>query len=176
MLSGLQLKQLIAGVKVIIYQDLNRVNHIDEILPQAGLIILYPSMERGKINHSLGHWVCLFKKGNKIIYFDPYGTKIDQCLIDFETLNYFRDGEKFMLSQLLADSDYDVDFNNYQLQNGFKKGSKEIDTCGYWCVARLRLKNLDTDQFFEIFSRENNPGDMDKLIIDFVKNPRKFKI
>lgn len=175
MLSGLQLKKIVLGVKVIRYIDLKNYNSIDQILSPYGLIILYPSMDRNGINHDLGHWVCLYKKNNTIYYFDPYGTKIDQNLIDFGTLNSFRQGERFMLSQLLLDSPYNVDFNNYQLQNGYKKGSKEIDSCGYWCVARLRMMHLNNDQFFELFSRKNNPGkNMDQFILDYVKNSGRY--
>lgn len=169
MLSGAQLKKLVPGVKILRYIDLQKYDNIDQIVPPQGLILLYPSMEGNKRNDDSGHWVCLFKQNNTMFYFDPYGTKIDQCLIDFETLGSFREGQRFMLSQLLNDSPYSVDFNNFQLQNGYVKGSKEIDTCGYWVVARLRSKQLSSDRFYDLFSRENNPDkDMDQLIVNFV--------
>ena len=55
---------------------------------------------------------------------------------------------KGKLSQLLHDTPLEVDFNNYQLQSA---DYRNISSCGQWCVARLRMQDLSTDEFAELW-------------------------
>jgi hypothetical protein len=180
MLSGLQLSNFLKGkVKIIRYIDLKNITHIDQIFTKNNVaILLYPSLDKNnKIDHDTGHWVTVFKNGNTIFYFDSYGQFPESPLKDFGTLNYFKEGERYMLSELLYNSNYNIDYNDTQYQNGYLNGDPEISTCGWWVLCRILLRHLDNDNFYDIFSRENNPGkNMDHMISLFVKNPRKFKI
>jgi hypothetical protein len=158
-LSEQDILRYVPGVNIIRYKDLDKIRNIEDIIPKAGLVILYP----GRTSNS-GHWICLFINKKKLWVFDSYGNKIDEALeYDQGTLDprmYNR------LSYLLAKSPLPIDFNNYQ----FQSAGKQV-TCGYWCVARLRNKNLTTDQFFELWGLNDTDQYLpDELVEYYVKN------
>lgn len=172
MLRGDQIKALNPGVKLLGYNALEKYDSIDQILPNAGLILLYPSMKNGKRDDLLGHWVCLFRRGNTVVYFDPYGSNIDQPLRDHKVINTFQKHQQYMLLDLLDDSSYDLDVNKWQLQNGYLNSQDPVDSCGWWTSLRLRNKHLTNDEFADKY--HPSPGvDMDEIISDLVLNFKK---
>jgi len=130
---------------IITYRTLRSFRTLDSALGKYGcLIILYES------EPAHGHWICLFKTndGRTVSFFDSYGLEID------DELNYipknFRDNNDMRypyLSKLLYESPYNIEYNQYELQD-FKD---DVNTCGRWVLARLKLKNVGVDDFYELF-------------------------
>jgi hypothetical protein len=159
MLSGGDILNLVPGVKVIQYKSLSRVRRIQDIIPPQGLVILTPT-----VNSSQGHWVCLYYHNGILHFFDSYGNKPDEALT-YDKGNLGAN-ERGRLNQLLLESNLPVDFNNYQLQSA----DPSISTCGYWCVIRLWMKDLSTEEFFQIWKlREGQEHLPDELVEYFVK-------
>ena len=64
------------NAKIILYNKLNDMEHIDELLPNNksyAFVLIEDSPNRG-------HWVCLDKLNNKINFFDSYGGAPDTQL------------------------------------------------------------------------------------------------
>lgn len=146
-LSGTEVLDLVDNkANLYTYTQLKNVRHIDELLePWGAAFILY---QTSKPNY--GHWVALIKEGpHKVTFFDSYGYLVDEELK--WTKNELRkplhqNYEVPLLTALLYESGYDIEYNEYQLQG---KGNSK--TCGRWSAARILNKHLDTDQFAEEF-------------------------
>ena len=160
MLRSGDIIKYLPGVNILRYEDLENVRRIENVIPPQGLILLYP----GKSNIS-GHWVCLFIKGNTIFFFDSYGNLVDQAE-QYDINNNIKPNMWRRLTKLLYETPLNVDFNNYQLQSY----DINVQTCGYWCVARLKNKNLSTDQFFKVWMVEPGGTIPDELVKYYVEN------
>lgn len=130
-------------INVIKYNELKNYSSIDDLLkPYGECIILYET----HVNN--GHWVCVFKRGNKISFFDSLGLKPDDQFhsisIKFRKDNGIR---KPYLTYLLTDTPYEVEYNPYKLQ----VMDEFIATCGRWVVLRLKLKDLSPSEFANLF-------------------------
>ena len=120
--------QKIAGcpVNVIKYQDLDELDHIDELFSSAGCALL---LYETQLNQ--GHWVCLINQPDTIIFFDSYGLEPDNQLA-FTNIQFRRLNDMIFphLSGLLLDSPKLIDYNDKRLQ----LMAPEIQTCGHWVV------------------------------------------
>lgn len=153
--SGEQLKQALGGkVKVLTYNEMeNTANTIDDLLyPYDKVIILYSTSE------SYGHWVCMFRVGNVIQFFDSYGYFPDDQR-DFIPMEFFKKHYDKIpkLTRLLYESPYDKHYNEFRLQD------KNTHTCGRWCIVRLLLDDLDEYQFISLFDEDNLIGNDIKI-------------
>lgn len=135
-------------VHIVSYQELLTFNTLDDLLEDYGAaIILYPNA-----GTNVGHWCCIFfMPGTDIIqFFDPYGVYPDDQLDDF---NYDSDTihkrTQFppKILELLLDTPYRVRYNEFPLQNL----SLAANTCGLWCVFRLKNRSLTEEQFKKLF-------------------------
>ena len=75
-LSGEEMKQtaknMNLNIKIILYNDLYKYKTLDELFNACkNIVILYRCADR------MGHWVALFKSGDYIEFFEPYGTPPD---------------------------------------------------------------------------------------------------
>lgn len=144
------------NIPVVKYNELINYNDIDQLLgPKGECIILYETAP------NIGHWVCCFKRGNKISFFDSLGLKPDdqfhQICIKFRKDNGIN---KPYLTYLLSSSPYKVEYNEYKLQNP----DPEVATCGRWVINRLRLKHLTPKQFYNLYKKGPH-FDSDDLVI-----------
>lgn len=147
-LSDLDLLKLVRGKSnVVLYSDINQYNNIDEMIyPYNSAFILYETKPKW------GHWCVIFKRGNTLEFFDPYGTYIDDELKHID--EYFRNESNQnypYLTRLLFESPYDIEYNEHKFQ---KKGNN-IRTCGRWCACRLLLKDLSLEEFCKLFKRKD---------------------
>lgn len=154
--------KLKGDVKIIKYNDLQQYDNIDDAIGKTGnLVILYET----KTNY--GHWICIFKTINKngkimLSYFDPYGIPIDDQN-DFTQKSLEK---KPYLSKLIIKSPYNlIEYNEHQLQHF----SKNISTCGPWCIARLKFKYLPLTRFYKLF-KGNKHFTSDELVANYVMN------
>ena len=167
-------------VNVIGYSELNRFRTIDQLFGgKTVVILLYNTKSVGN-----GHWVILIKHvpecnectrngsnfgptGKRkdcprgvIEYFDSYGSSIDFILSLQDRAKRFRLNQATAkLSHLLGNSPYCIVCNDQVLQ---REGAA-VETCGYHCLARLRHRHLDVDDYVRRLLATGNP---DKAVVD----------
>lgn len=139
-LSNLDLIKLLDGkANIIIYPDLVKYDSIDQILGQYGACFLL-----FEAKPKYGHWVCLMKRGNIIEFFNPYGGYPDDSLDRIPMIFRKKTGQVIpLLSLLLLDSPYELEYNEFQ----FQKHNKNIRTCGRHSAVRLLLKDLNIYEY-----------------------------
>lgn len=125
---------------ILVYKDLANYDSIDDVFDPLGRCILLYSIEA--VNN--GHWVCMWRKGNKINYFDPYGQPPEEPKEWVDTNDNRMMGQgRNMLTNLLKKSGCEVYYNTYPYQ----KMDNSTATCGRWCVSRLVCKDFTANQF-----------------------------
>jgi hypothetical protein len=133
-------------IKVIPYEDLTKYNNIEDLLhPYNKVMILYVWK---KNPNPYGHWICLFIncKGNYEV-FDSYGTFIDDTLNDIDKNFRLENNEYYkQLTHLLYNSNKTIEYNNKKLQDD------NSSTCGKWCSYRMLKKDLDINDFCDLFT------------------------
>ena len=141
-LSDKQVLKIVNGrANIILYPDLIYYNDIDEILnPYGSCFLLF------EIEPSYGHWCCIFKKENKLEFFNSYGGFPD------DSLKYIPDDFKDIsnqnypyLTRLLLKSNYDIYYNQFK----FQKSKSDITTCGRHCAFRLLFKDMKIEKYKE---------------------------
>jgi hypothetical protein len=155
-LSNYDLIQLLDGkANIVIYPQLAKYETIEQVLgPTGACFLLFEAKPK------YGHWVCLMKRGNVIEFFNPYGGLLtgwpDNSLKSIPMKFRKESGQVLpLLSLLLLDSPYELEYNEFQ----FQKHSKNIKTCGRHSAVRLLLKNLDIYQykaFLDSMCKETN--------------------
>ena len=128
--------------KIILYPDLYNYKNIDELLsPHGAIFLLYEYKPR------YGHWTLLFRQNDTIEHFDSYNHKPDD---EFSFIpEYFREVNNMMyprLTRMLHDSNEEIHYNNFKLQ----KSGGDIATCGRHCLARLKHKDLNINQYYSM--------------------------
>lgn len=155
--SDEDLRQMMGyNIRIVKYNELIGYDSIDDLLgPRGECIILYETAP------NIGHWVCIYRIGNLVSFFDSYGLKPDdqfhKICIKFRRSNGIR---KPYLTYLLSDSRYKVEYSDYPLQNK----ADDIATCGLWCIQRLKIKGLDPEGFAKLY-RDGQGFDSDDLVV-----------
>lgn len=137
--------------KIITYDQLKNYSSIDELLkPYGSVFLLYLSAK------NYGHWTLIFRNNkNENEFFDSYGmldTKILKT-IDKNIRKYYNQASPY-LSKLLLKDGRKIIYNDNKLQ----KVEKNINTCGRWCIMRLIAKDIDIDNFNNIFTSQKKLG------------------
>ena len=116
--------------KILKYADLNNYKTLDELLPkEKDYVVILIETKRNN-----GHWTTLIKNNNQIEYFDSYGLDIDKEFGFISSVMKRMLGEsKNQLGTLVDDSNYDVIYNNKQLQSH----KDFVSTCGRHVVSRI---------------------------------------
>jgi hypothetical protein len=158
-LSDGDIRSMIPNVNIVKYNDLVNYNNIDEVLKGRPTVILF-EIEK----HNSGHWVCMFKNGKTIYFFDSYGVPIEgqKCHMNkqfFRSANY--------LSKMLKQSPYKVDYNATQYQ----ELSPDISTCGKHCIVRLKCMDLNDAEYRDLIKTECelNNCNADELVNDIIQ-------
>ena len=164
-LSGKQILNALNGdSQILTYEDIVKCEVLDDLFSNYdNAVILYLT------TNNYGHWTCIFKRDNVVYFFDSYGTRPDDQFKNIpEFINKkYKQTYKY-LTDLLLHCPYEVRFNQYKLQ----KHGEGINTCGRWVIERLRNKDLDENEFAEIFNKSRIESD--KLITMLTKNVVKF--
>ena len=144
-LSGDDITNALNGkVKVILYSSLSKYKTMEELLGKyKKVVLLYQS------SSNFGHWCCLYEYCGTICFFDSYGIVPD------DELNYMSKemNKKLMqdcrwLTHLLYESCKTVQYNEYPLQ----QLGPEVNTCGRWCIIRLKYTDISIDNFHKLFT------------------------
>jgi hypothetical protein len=167
------------------YSQLNRVRTIDQLFgDKSAVILLYNTVAVGN-----GHWILLIKHvpdcaqctrhgsnfgpgGTRgecphgvIEYFDPYGSSIDFVLSLQDRRKRFELKQSTAkLSHLLGESPYCIVYNDQALQSR----GQSVETCGHHCLARLRNRHLDVDEYAKKLRAMGKP---DKVVVQMYHQP-----
>lgn len=149
-LNGRQVLELVDGkANVVLYRDLCNMNNIDEVLgPFQAAFILFEFTDK------MGHWVSLYRNGDTVSFFNSYGDPKgypDDTLSVIDEEYRKESCQKFpMLSELLLNSPYKLQYNDVKLQ----KYGRTIMTCGRWCALFIMMRNQHIDVFSKIFKSD----------------------
>lgn len=133
---------------IITYAQLRDYKSIDELLKPSGSIVILYETSKG-----FGHWVCLYKDGSKIVFFDPYGLKPDEELKFIPKHFRKENGTNYpLLTYLLYKSGKNIEYNNHRLQRSLK----DANTCGRHCIVRILNKKIPLDKYAEILQNVKN--------------------
>lgn len=134
-------------IPIVMYDEIINTEHLEVLFEKYpnGFVIFYPSFveEKQDGKHLDGHYVCMFRKGTTVYYFDSYGSLPDSIkkLVPQRAKLYKENINS--LIDLLYRSPYNVDYNNHK----FQKVTNDSGTCGRWCVLRLFYHDLNANQF-----------------------------
>lgn len=157
-LSTKDLMKALPDTKIWSYGQLRGVNELDDLFGRDGTcILLYESKQ------DYGHWCCMIQRKNKTVeVFDSYGIKPDN------ELNYIKSYWKKKLGQsypkltklLIESSNKKFIYNQYRLQ----KMKPNINTCGRYCITRIKFKELSIDDYVKLLRSLGNPDEVVTLI------------
>ena len=167
-ISDEDIKAYLPDAKIIVYEDLEKYNDIDELLPKEKdfVIILY---EWKKNN---GHWTCLLKYDDTLEFFDPLGNTDKHILgwVPFKMRKLLGEDEHYLTDLLdKAKSKYKVVVNKMKIQ------SEEANTCGRHVIARIIAFLADNEDLPEyqkmlkqIRKKFNNKLNYDEIISQII--------
>ena len=147
--------------KCLLYKDLKGLINLDSWIEETPFtFVLY------NYTPSYGHWTCLFKCPGGVEFFDSYGVKPDEMILDLPKKIVNNYGYEYPeILRLLKTSKRKKFYNQYELQNPKKK---DIKTCGRWCILRC-LFNKDTiEEFAEPFL-EDKDQTPDELVTELTE-------
>lgn len=126
-------------IKIVLYKQIGHYRTLDQLLGISdAVIILYPAK-----SDENGHWVCLFRFGNRIEFFDPYGMPVE------DEWQHTLVSHPRYLARLLAYHTNGIEYNDIPYQQ-FGPG---ITTCGRHVLLRLMNKDL-TNNEYKVFMDE----------------------
>lgn len=143
-------------VRVIEYTDLGSFSTLEELLePYMSVVILYPNPPP---DNEVGHWCCLFTNTGteRLEFFDSYGAYVDEKIGEYDDVlevskDLMHTPRKIepRLLDLILESRYadNVHWNDTEYQSS----TIATNTCGLWCVARLKNKHLNEYEFKKIY-------------------------
>jgi hypothetical protein len=152
--------------KIIVYNDLNDIKSINELLPKDKSYFFL--LIEQKVNN--GHWVCINKLDNKIEFFDSYGGKPDSQLswIPMEKREELGSDEK-RLTELFRKSGLKVNYNPFKYQ----EVDNDIQTCGRHCCMRIKTmldgKNLDDYHKYMKQLKDSRDMTFDEVVSFFIR-------
>lgn len=127
--------------RVLTYTELTNHNDIADVLsPHGSFVLLYLSKS------DYGHWCCVIQHPDRIEFFDPYGTFIDDELKHISGDFRKKSDQMFPhLTELLYNSGLPIEYNQYR----FQKHGKNINTCGRHVSVRILLKHMLLDEYHD---------------------------
>ena len=73
-LSDADIKRILPGVPIILYEDLRRYRDLKQLIPKSfGAVVLFVALE----DRQTGHWVAILREDDEFELFDPYGNRPD---------------------------------------------------------------------------------------------------
>jgi hypothetical protein len=134
------------NTNVILYDSLKNVRNVAELFGTKNCLIILLQIQTPNAP-AVGHWIALLRYPNEIEHFDPYGFKIDQEL----SITH----EQPWLSQILKTSNVSVRESTHK----FQKLRAHVNTCGRWCVVRVRQKGLKNRDFTRFITNMRSDPD-----------------
>jgi hypothetical protein len=148
-------------IKIVVYSDINKYKTLNDLFEKFNKIIfLYD------FNNNYGHWCCLFKRKNEYSFFDSYGFYPDKA-IKYVPKNYLMENYENcnylirLLENIAKKENVIISYNEYQ----FQSYSPNIQTCGYWCVHRLKNISLSVKEYHILFKNIKNKDNAIILLV-----------
>lgn len=169
-LNGQQVIDLTGEPKtnLISYADIHKYKSLDDLLGKTqSCIILYETSQ------NYGHWICVFRylppNENKIEVFDSYGRYKPDDELKFIPKQFAKISKQDYpyLTKLLYDSGYEIEYNDHKYQS-YK--NLDISTCGRYAGCRLFFRDMDLDEFNQIFElyKEYKPDVLITLLSELI--------
>ena len=159
---------------IIKYSDLKNYPKITDLLPASkdSVIILIED------SYNSGHWVCIFRDGKNIEYYNSYGSKWDT---DWRFINRMvrtiLGQNTNELTRLMDDAEKDG-FRTTWNKHRFQKIGSGVQTCGRHCIFRIECGKMgyDNDGYKELIDRlkkvlseeQKKPVDADFVVARYV--------
>jgi hypothetical protein len=144
--------------KIIKYSELEKFNNIDELMPLKDdfRILLLESQP------SVGHWVCLIRKGDILEFFDSYGKTHKGELRWTKLVNKILNQPDDYLTRIMKSSKNPI-FSTLKLQNE----NPNVCTCGRHVIARILCSKAgyDLNDYQQLIERESNEREMPSDIL-----------
>jgi hypothetical protein len=150
-LSADQLVKAVPGSVFYRYPDLRKFSSIDQLLSQSSIEVVFLLYLIESENS--GHFCCVFRSGDIITFFDPYGLCCDS------ELSYVRAGLRkslgedvpVLLSLLVKGSQTENwTYNSWDLQ----RHDPAVQDCGRWCILRAVHRDMNDDEFHAFVKQE----------------------
>lgn len=152
-LSNDDIERVLGGTNIYAYPELSRFASLDEALDEHGRMVLLYLTE----DANTGHWVCVWRDGKSVKYFDPYGNAPEypkQWLTPMKNTQLGQ-APNYLL-RLFKGTGMPVFYNTHPYQ---KKGD-DVNTCGRHAITRLLLKDMNDKQYYDVVKDSNvNPDD-----------------
>lgn len=155
-LCGEDIIKKIPGCKFILYEDMWKVNSLEQLLPCT--LILY---ELARV----GHFCSVFINKEGINFFDPLGsTGVDTELqmVDPKLVHKLHQDFPYLEKLIYESGVPEVIYNEFPLQE------HKTSTCGDWNFIRLLCRSLTNDEFNSVF-KKFKPLDRDIIVAKLYK-------
>lgn len=152
-LSNSDIDRVLGGTHIYAYPELSQFATLDEALDDRGRMVLLYLTE----DANTGHWVCVWRDGKTIRYFDPYGNppEFPKSWLPAERNEELGQAEPYLLN-LFKGEGLPVFYNTHPYQ---KEGA-DVNTCGRHAITRLLLKELNDKQYYDVVKDSDvNPDD-----------------
>jgi len=152
-LSNDDINRVLGGTNIYAYPELKQFGSLEEALDDKGRMVLLYLTE----DSQTGHWVCVWKDGKTVKYFDPYGNapEFPKKWLSPARNNQLGQRPNYLLN-LFKGEGRPVFYNTHRYQ---KQGA-DVNTCGRHTIARLLLKDLSDAQYYEVIKDSDvNPDD-----------------
>ena len=160
-----------APSKLVIYKDIHKYKTLNDLFGDVDVIyLLYESQPYS------GHWVTLFRVGDRVELFDSYDNRPDQ------QFNFINDDFKsqrnmdvpYLTKVLLdhAENGGEVHYNHHKLQ---REGSN-IATCGRHGLVRVMFRDLPIDEDYQLMKQlksKLNAGSYDEVVLKLTNDIKK---
>lgn len=142
-LTDSNVKKYLPKSPILVYSDLKHIQSVDELFSSFPYVVLLYEWKKNE-----GHWVGLGKLDDKIIYFDPYGYKVDYFLGQntIETNRELGQNQRY-LSNLFYMSPYPVRVNKVEYQN---RRNLDLATCGrhiIWFGLNMLVRGFGLQEY-----------------------------
>ncbi len=141
-----------AVTNLYLYDQLGKLSYKEFMNKPCCIILIYPKDSLTKV----GHFFAVIDHGSYIEHFDPYG-------FDLKKLFHITKQEPHLL-RLYRESGKKYICNKIP----FQQKREDIETCGRWCVVRIKFKNKSLKQFYKFFKETINNPDMKVSLMTYL--------
>lgn len=134
------------------YDDLNNMAYEEFSNKPSCIVIIF---QKNDIHDPVGHFFTILFKDHEIEYFDPYGFNIKKL--------YHITQQPNSLSRLLTQSNKKIIQNTTKYQ----QLRDDIETCGRWCVSRIKMYKYSNKQFHKFMKQPINTLDQKVTILTY---------
>lgn len=142
--------------RVMLYDDLANYSSLHELLPNrddAAIILLQIEAPNAP---KVGHWIALLNHGDHYEHFDSYGLDPDEEL-------HITHEEPY-ITRIINNTRWRVESTQVKLQ--LKR--EAVNTCGRWCVVRVRFPHLERREFVRFIQQVHPIPDVAVTLLTYL--------